>query len=90
MTTSSRYAPKCPVCGERETCRQCRAAEEQFSARDRLIRALELRLEILTNGLGMPRDPDAIRHYEILLKQARASAPSDPGVLLADQLQAVE
>lgn len=58
-----------------------------MDAHARLIRALELRLEILTNGLGMPRDPDAIAHYQELLDQARASAPSDPGVLLADQLQ---
>lgn len=57
-----------------------------MTARTRLIRSLELRLEILTNGLAMPRDPDAIRHYELLLAQARAAAPDDPGLLLADQL----
>jgi hypothetical protein len=36
----------------------------------RLIRALELKLELLEHGLGMPRDEDAIARTKALLKEA--------------------
>jgi hypothetical protein len=35
-----------------------------------LIRALELKLELLEHGLGMPRDEDAIARTKTLLKEA--------------------
>jgi hypothetical protein len=36
----------------------------------RLIRSLELKLELLDHGLGMPRDEDAIVRTKVLLKEA--------------------
>ena len=42
-----------------------------FLAQHRLIRALELKLEILEHGLAMPRDNDAIAQTKGMLKQAR-------------------
>jgi hypothetical protein len=42
-----------------------------FLAQHRLIRALELKLEILEHGLAMPRDDDAIAQTKGMLKQAR-------------------
>ena len=36
----------------------------------RLIRSLELKLELLDHGLGMPRDEDAIARTKVLLKEA--------------------
>ena len=42
-----------------------------MSAQDRLIRALELKLEILEHGLGMPRDEYAIAQTKAMLEQAR-------------------
>ena len=36
----------------------------------RLIRSLELKLELLEYGLGMPRDEDAIARTKALLKEA--------------------
>ena len=35
-----------------------------------LIRTLELKLELLEHGLGMPRDEDAIARTKALLKEA--------------------
>ena len=43
-----------------------------MSAQDRLIRALELKLEILEHGLGMPRDEYAIAQTKAMLEQARS------------------
>jgi len=37
---------------------------------ERLIRALELKLERLEHGLAMPRDEDAIAQTKALLKEA--------------------
>ena len=48
-------------------------------ARQLVIRSLELRLQILEHGLGMPRDPDAIVRTKALLEEARAFS----GVLAA-------
>lgn len=39
--------------------------------RDDLIRSLQLRLEILRNGLGMPYDADAVARVEAQLAAAR-------------------
>ena len=46
-------------------------SETNFLAQDRLIRALELKLEILEHGLGMPRDEYAIAQTKSVLEQAR-------------------
>lgn len=67
-------------------CRQAREQIEQLPPRERLIRSLEFRLAKLKHGLGMPYDADAVAHYDNLLKQARAAAPDDAGVALADKL----
>jgi hypothetical protein len=48
-------------------------------ARQLVIRSLELRLQILDHGFGMPRDPDAIVRTKALLEEARAFS----GVLAA-------
>ena len=42
-----------------------------MSAQDRLIRALELKLETLEHGLAMPRDEYAIAETKAMLEQAR-------------------
>ena len=42
----------------------------EISDRFALIRALELKLELLEHGLGMPRDEDAIARTKALLKEA--------------------
>ena len=42
-----------------------------FLAQHRLIRALELKLEILEHGLAMPRDEYAIVQTKAMLKQTR-------------------
>ena len=39
----------------------------------RLIRSLELKLELLEHGLGMPRDEDAIARTKALLKEAECA-----------------
>jgi hypothetical protein len=39
-------------------------------ARQRVIRSLELQLEILEHGLAMPRDEDAIARTQARLKEA--------------------
>ena len=41
-----------------------------FVACQRMIRALELKLERLEHGLAMPRDEDAIAQTKALLKEA--------------------
>ena len=48
------------------------SSETPATIRDRfaLIRALELKLELLEHGLGMPRDEDAIARTKALLKEA--------------------
>ena len=48
------------------------SSETPATIRDRfaLIRALELKLELLEHGLGMPRDEDAITRTKALLKEA--------------------
>ena len=42
----------------------------ETSDHQRLIRSLELKLELLEYGLGMPRDEDAIARTKALLKEA--------------------
>lgn len=68
--------------------RRARAEVVKLPARERLVRSLETRLAVLRDGLGMPRDERAIAHYEGLLTQARAAAPDDAGVVLADMIEA--
>ena len=48
------------------------SSETPATIRDRfaLIRALELKLELLEHGLGMPRDEDAIARTKALFKEA--------------------
>jgi len=43
-----------------------------FLAQQRLIRALELKLEKLEHGLAMPRDEYAIGQTKAMLEQARS------------------
>jgi hypothetical protein len=42
----------------------------------RLIRSLELKLELLEHGFGMPRDEDAIARTKALLKEAERGSAS--------------
>jgi hypothetical protein len=42
-----------------------------YVAHQRIIRSLELRLELLEHGLAMPRDKDAIARTKALLEGAR-------------------
>ena len=46
-----------------------------FLAQHHLIRALELKLEILEHGLAMPRNDYAIAHTKAMLEQARGYVP---------------
>lgn len=62
----------------------------KLTPHERLIRSLELRLYILENGMALPRDQAAIDHYRRLIEQAKAAAPNDPAVILADRLEAAE
>ena len=48
----------------------------ETSDHPRLIRSLELKLELLEYGLGMPRDEDAIARTKALLKEAKGVLPS--------------
>jgi len=42
-----------------------------YLAHQRMIRSLELRLELLEYGLALPRDEDAIARTKALLEKAR-------------------
>jgi hypothetical protein len=70
-------------------CRRQQAALDAMPPQERLVRQIELRLEILRNGLGQPIDKEAIAHHAELLAQARAAVPTDPGMLLAEKLRRV-
>ena len=50
--------------------RMCVSSETPATDHQRLIRSLELKLELLEYGLGMPRDEDAIARTKVLLKEA--------------------
>jgi hypothetical protein len=55
------------------------SSETSATDHQRLIRSLELKLELLEYGLAMPRDDDAIARTKALLKEAeRAAASSQP------------
>ena len=47
-----------------------------YLAHQRVIRSLELKLELLEHGLAMPRDGDAIARTKALLEEARAFHPT--------------
>ena len=56
------------------------SSETPTTDHQRLIRSLELKLELLEYGLAMPRDKDAIARTKAFLKEAeRAAASSQPG-----------
>ena len=46
------------------------SSETPTTDHQRLIRSLELKLELLEHGFGMPRDEDAIARTKALLKEA--------------------
>jgi hypothetical protein len=50
------------------------SSETPATDHPRLIRALELKLELLEHGLGMPRDEDAIARTKALLKEAQCAS----------------
>jgi|ERR1700719_835206 hypothetical protein len=52
-----------------------------FLAQHRLVRALELKLEILEHGLAMPRDEYAIVQTKAMLKQTRLELEAGCGRL---------
>ena len=69
-------------------CRRAFRDVQELTPHERLIRSLELKVEKLRHGLGMPRDQDALAFYERQLAQARTAEPTDPAVLLAAKLEA--
>jgi hypothetical protein len=44
-----------------------------YLSHQRMIRSLELKLELLEHGLAMPRDEDAIARTKATLEEAQAS-----------------
>ena len=52
------------------------SSETPATDHQRLIRSLELKLELLEYGLGMPRDEDAIARTKALLKEAERGSAS--------------
>ena len=44
-----------------------------YLSHQRMIRSLELKLELLEHGLAMPRDEDAIARTKAALEEAQAS-----------------